>query len=85
MLACRCELALLVCLPDGCPLFRKSVQSFQRIRDYRQTTLEVDPSGFEVQTEASDAFREVKNREPAIRVSNYGQNQLPAYNPDAEE
>lgn len=33
---------------------------FQKIREYKSTTLEVDPSGFEVKTEGLDDFREVK-------------------------
>ncbi|MEO1131222.1 MAG: SWIM zinc finger family protein [Cyanobacteria bacterium J06639_1] len=33
---------------------------FQKIRTYRQTQLEIDPSGFEVQTTHEEAFKEVK-------------------------
>ena len=33
---------------------------FQKIRDYKQTQLTVDPDGFEVETTAEDAYREVK-------------------------
>ncbi|MBX2804090.1 MAG: hypothetical protein KTR31_40815 [Myxococcales bacterium] len=33
---------------------------FQKIRDYKATTLTVDPSGFEVQTSTDKAYREVK-------------------------
>ena len=33
---------------------------FQKIRDYRDTNLTVDPQGFEVQTSTSEAYREVK-------------------------
>lgn len=33
---------------------------FQKLRDYRTTSLHVDPSGFTVQTEEEDDFREVK-------------------------
>jgi len=33
---------------------------FQKIRDYKSTVLEVDASGFEVQTTAEDSYREVK-------------------------
>jgi hypothetical protein len=33
---------------------------FQKIRDYKSTSLVVDPGGFEVKTGADDAFREVK-------------------------
>ena len=33
---------------------------FQKIRDYKDTMLEVDPSGFTVTTEHEDAFKEVK-------------------------
>ncbi len=35
-------------------------QEFQKIRTYKTTRFEVDPSGFEVQTTNEDAFREVK-------------------------
>ncbi|MDX1692224.1 MAG: hypothetical protein R3208_00590 [Ketobacteraceae bacterium] len=35
-------------------------QEFQKIRDYRDTTLSVDPSGFEVATSGSDAYEEKK-------------------------
>lgn len=33
---------------------------FQKIRTYKETKLTVDPSGFEVQTEHEDAYKEVK-------------------------
>jgi hypothetical protein len=33
---------------------------FQKIRTYKQTTLEVDPSGFDVSTSMEDTYREVK-------------------------
>jgi hypothetical protein len=33
---------------------------FQKIRSYKQTTLEVDPSGFDVSTSMEDRYREVK-------------------------
>lgn len=33
---------------------------FQKIRDYKETQLEVDPTGFTVTTEHEDAFKEVK-------------------------
>ena len=33
---------------------------FQKLRDYRTTSLHVDPGGFTVQTENEDDFREVK-------------------------
>lgn len=33
---------------------------FQKIRDYKETELKVDPSGFEVQTGIDDAYKEVK-------------------------
>lgn len=33
---------------------------FQKIRDYKTTELKVDPSGFEVQTEMDEAYKEVK-------------------------
>ena len=33
---------------------------FQKIRSYKNTSLEVDPSGFEVDTSYADSFREVK-------------------------
>lgn len=35
-------------------------QEFQKIRTYKTTRFEVDPSGFEVQTTNEDVFREVK-------------------------
>ncbi len=35
-------------------------QEFQKIRDYKQTRFVVDPSGFSVQTELSDDFKEEK-------------------------
>lgn len=35
-------------------------QEFQKIRSYKTTTLEVDPSGFEVRTTDQEAFKEVK-------------------------
>ncbi len=33
---------------------------FQKIRDYKETSLEVEPGGFQLETEGLDAFREVK-------------------------
>jgi predicted nucleic acid-binding Zn finger protein len=33
---------------------------FQKIRDYKETELKVDPSGFEVQTGTDEAYKEVK-------------------------
>ncbi|MEO1054118.1 MAG: SWIM zinc finger family protein [Bacteroidota bacterium] len=33
---------------------------FQKIRDYKETSFEVDPSGFEVQTTNEDSYKEVK-------------------------
>ena len=33
---------------------------FQKIRNYKDTSFEIDPSGFEVQTGGDDAFKEVK-------------------------
>lgn len=38
----------------------KLYQEFQKIRDYKETELKVDPSGFEVQTADEDAWKEVK-------------------------
>ncbi len=35
-------------------------QEFQKIRDYRNTQLKIDPSGFQVETEQSDQFIEQK-------------------------
>ena len=35
-------------------------KEFQKLRDYRTTSLHVDPGGFTVQTENEDDFREVK-------------------------
>ena len=35
-------------------------QEFQKIRTYKETDFEIDPSGFEVQTGEYDAFKEVK-------------------------
>ncbi|MCB1050011.1 MAG: SWIM zinc finger family protein [Acidobacteria bacterium] len=35
-------------------------REFQKLRSYRTTQLQVDPGGFQVQTEKSDAFTEVK-------------------------
>jgi hypothetical protein len=35
-------------------------QEFQKIRDYRNTQLKIDPSGFKVETERSDEFTEQK-------------------------
>jgi len=35
-------------------------EEFQKVRSYKTTTLEVDPSGFEVQTTHEQAFKEVK-------------------------
>ncbi len=33
---------------------------FQKIRDYKETSFQIDPSGFEVQTELADDFKEEK-------------------------
>ena len=33
---------------------------FQKIRTYKETAFEIDPSGFEIQTDTNDAFKEVK-------------------------
>lgn len=33
---------------------------FQKIRDYKETSFEIDPSGFEVQTGADEGYKEVK-------------------------
>ncbi len=33
---------------------------FQKIRSYKTTTLDIDPSGFDVKTTAEDTYREVK-------------------------
>ncbi len=38
----------------------KLYNEFQKIRDYKDTELKVDPSGFEVQTTDEDAWKEVK-------------------------
>jgi hypothetical protein len=35
-------------------------QEFQKIRSYKRTDFQVDPSGFEVQTQHEDTFKEVK-------------------------
>ena len=35
-------------------------QEFQKIRDYRNTQLKIDPSGFKIETERSDEFTEQK-------------------------
>ncbi|MEZ0371739.1 MAG: SWIM zinc finger family protein, partial [Candidatus Sericytochromatia bacterium] len=35
-------------------------QAFQKIRDYKDTELNIDPSGFEVQTGVSESFKEEK-------------------------
>jgi len=38
----------------------KLYDEFQKIRDYKETSFQIDPSGFEVETELSDAFKEEK-------------------------
>jgi hypothetical protein len=38
----------------------KLYNEFQKIRDYKETELKVDPSGFEVQTAEEDVWKEVK-------------------------
>ena len=38
----------------------KLYSEFQKIRDYKETTFQIDPSGFEVQTELADDFKEEK-------------------------
>lgn len=38
----------------------KLYNEFQKIRDYKETELKVDPSGFEVQTAEEEAWKEVK-------------------------
>jgi len=38
----------------------KLYDEFQKIRDYKETTFQIDPSGFEVQTELADEFKEEK-------------------------
>ncbi len=38
----------------------KLYNEFQKIRDYKETELKVDPSGFEVQTAEDEAWKEVK-------------------------
>lgn len=38
----------------------KLYDEFQKIRDYKETTLTVDPQGFEVATASDEAYREVK-------------------------
>jgi hypothetical protein len=38
----------------------KLYDEFQKIRDYKETTFAIDPSGFEVETELSDEFKEEK-------------------------
>ena len=38
----------------------KLYNEFQKIRDYKETSFQIDPSGFEVQTELSDDFKEEK-------------------------
>lgn len=38
----------------------KLYDEFQKIRDYKETTFAIDPSGFEVQTELADDFKEEK-------------------------
>ena len=38
----------------------KLYDEFQKIRDYKETSFQIDPSGFEVQTELSDDFKEEK-------------------------
>jgi hypothetical protein len=35
-------------------------EEFQKIRDYKETELKIDPSGFEVQTTREEAYKEVK-------------------------
>jgi hypothetical protein len=38
----------------------KLYSEFQKIRDYKETSFQIDPSGFEVETELSDLFKEEK-------------------------
>jgi len=38
----------------------KLYDEFQKIRDYKETSFEIDPSGFEVKTELADDFKEEK-------------------------
>jgi hypothetical protein len=38
----------------------KLYAEFQKIRDYKETTFTIDPSGFEVETELADEFKEEK-------------------------
>lgn len=38
----------------------KLYDAFQKIRDYKETSFQIDPSGFEVQTELSNVFKEEK-------------------------
>jgi hypothetical protein len=38
----------------------KLYDEFQKIRDYKETSFAIDPTGFEVQTELSDEFKEEK-------------------------
>ena len=38
----------------------KLYDEFQKIRDYKETSFQIDPSGFEVQTELADDFKEEK-------------------------
>ncbi|CAA6819928.1 MAG: zinc finger, SWIM-type [uncultured Sulfurovum sp.] len=38
----------------------KLYDEFQKIRDYKETSFTIDPSGFEVETELSDEFKEEK-------------------------
>ncbi|MEM7036273.1 MAG: SWIM zinc finger family protein [Bacteroidota bacterium] len=44
---------------------------FQKIRDYKETELKVDPSGFEVQTEGEESYKEVKIDLPASWVRGF--------------
>ncbi|RAW00492.1 SWIM zinc finger family protein [Pseudochryseolinea flava] len=44
---------------------------FQKIRDYKETYFNVDPSGFEVQTTAEESYKEVKIDVPASWVRGF--------------
>lgn len=44
---------------------------FQKIRDYKETHFNVDPSGFEVETTAEEAYKEVKIDVPASWVRGF--------------
>lgn len=59
---------------------------FQKIRNYKETSLMVDPGGFEVQTGEADAFKEIKIDVPDSWVRGFLQVSsamtLPSYNFD---